>query len=82
MDKSAVAEHSFNSRHNIQIQNTAVLSTKFGNMEHFIVEATDVDLHPINISREEGLMLSRSLRPILRHLGGEKISITLDYHPP
>jgi hypothetical protein len=78
MDKSAVVEHSFNNSHKILFQDTAICST---NLECLITAAIEVDLHPNNISREEGLTLSTSWRPILRHLE-EKISINLDHPPP
>jgi hypothetical protein len=37
-------------------------------LEHLIIEAIEMDLLPNNISRDEGLTLSRSWRPTLRYL--------------
>jgi hypothetical protein len=59
-DKSAVAKHGFNNIHKILFQDTAILSTKSGYLEHLIIEAIEMDLLPNNISRDEGLTLSRS----------------------
>ena len=71
IDKSAIAEHSFNNSRKIQFQDTAILSTKSEYLERLIAEAIEVDLHPNNINGEEGLTLSSSWRPILRHLKEE-----------
>jgi hypothetical protein len=67
-----VAEDSFDSSHKILFQDTAFLSTKSGYLERFIVEAIEVDLHPNNISREEGLTLSRSWETYFTTLEGRK----------
>jgi hypothetical protein len=55
----------------MQFQDTSVLSTKSGYLERLIAEANEVDFHPNNINREEGLTLSRSWRPVLPHLKEE-----------
>jgi hypothetical protein len=58
--KSAVAEHSISRGHRIQLQNTNILSTQSRYMDRIIKEATEIELHPNNMNREDGLVLSRS----------------------
>jgi hypothetical protein len=67
-DKLAVAEYMFNHNHVIKFIDTWILSTVPGNMEQIIREAVQLELHPNNMNREDGLTLYGSWKPLLRLL--------------
>jgi hypothetical protein len=65
-EKSALAEHSLEHDHKIGFQNTKILAKTSGYMERLIMDAIQVEIHPNNLNREDGLRLSNTWKPIFK----------------
>jgi hypothetical protein len=71
-EKSAVAEHSINTRHHIDFSSTSVLDKAAGYMDCLVKEAIEIWLNTRNFNREGGFTLSWAWYPVINMLCNEK----------
>jgi hypothetical protein len=71
-EKSAVAEHSVNTGHQIDFSNITILDRISGYVDRLMKEAIHIRQNKENFSRDNGLNLSRSWFPITRMLSSQK----------
>jgi hypothetical protein len=68
LEKSAVAEHSINTRYQINFNNVSVLDRASGYMNRLIKEAIQIRLNQNNFNRDNGFMLSWVWNPATKLL--------------
>ena len=57
-DKSVVAQHALETGHSVDFSNTCRLTRTNGYMDCIIKEANEIQLHPNNINKDGGYILS------------------------
>jgi hypothetical protein len=67
-EKSAVAEHSINTGHQIDFNNISLLDRASGYMDHLVKEAIQIRLNYRNLNRDSGFTLSQAWNPVTKLL--------------
>jgi hypothetical protein len=65
-EKSAVAEHSINTGHQIDFSNISVLDRASGYMDRLFKEAFQIRLNYKNFNRDSGFTLNRAWNPVTK----------------
>jgi hypothetical protein len=65
-EKSAVAEHSINTGHQIDFNSVSVLDTASGYMDRLVKEAIEIRLNHKNFNRDSGFTLSRAWNSVTK----------------
>ena len=68
VNKSAIVEHSFKSKHHICFDQTKILASTSHYSSRLIREAIEIEKHPNNFNREDGYKLSWSWRSPIHQL--------------
>ena len=63
--KSALAEHSFSTKHHICLEDTQVLAKEDNYFKRKLKEAVEISRHPLNLNRDDGWILNPSWQPML-----------------
>jgi hypothetical protein len=71
-EKSAVAEHSVNTGHQIDFSNITILDRTLGYTDRIVKEAIHIRLNRENFNRGNGFNLSQAWFPITRMLASQK----------
>ncbi|KDR20431.1 hypothetical protein L798_04967 [Zootermopsis nevadensis] len=66
--KSTMAKPSLNLVHNIQLTDASILSTKSRYVDQMIREATEIQLYPKNVNKEEILHLGQSWKSLFQRM--------------
>jgi hypothetical protein len=61
-----------------KLLDTSILSTKSRHMDRMMREATEIELYPNNINREDGLCMSYSWKPLIHSLKGCRNTLPQD----
>ena len=68
VNKSAIVEHSFKSKHHICFNQTNIISSTSHYSSRLIREAILIEKHPNNFNREDCYKLSQFWRPLIHQL--------------
>jgi hypothetical protein len=67
-EKLAIAEHVPDIGNNMEFSNTRRLVTTNGYMDRLVTDATEIKLHPNNINKDSGFILSRAWQSMLEQI--------------
>ena len=68
IQKYALAEHSSKTNHHICLENANIIARVDHYRRRKLVEALEIELHPNNLNRDEGLKLNANWKPLLHML--------------